>query len=103
MRAFIRVRIAAGDTKSEIKARLVAEFGEAVLAAPRTRGFGLLAWVLPFVGLLGTGAAIGLVAWRWTRAGQAEAVPAGTSRNGRVRLDPALEQRLDKELARFDG
>jgi cytochrome c-type biogenesis protein CcmH/NrfF len=103
MRAFIRGRIAAGDSKSEIKARLVAEFGEPVLAAPRTRGFGLLAWVLPFVGLLGTGAAIGLVAWRWTRAGQAAAVPAGASRNGRVRLDPALERRLDKELARFDG
>jgi cytochrome c-type biogenesis protein CcmH/NrfF len=103
MRAFIRGRIAAGDTKSEIRARLVAEFGEAVLAAPRTRGFGLLAWVLPFVALLGAGAAIGLVAWRWTRAGQAEVVPARTSRNGQVRLDRGLEQRLDEELARFDG
>jgi cytochrome c-type biogenesis protein CcmH len=58
MRVFIRGRIAAGDSKSEIKARLVAEFGEAVLAAPRTRGFGLLAWVLPFVALLGAGVAI---------------------------------------------
>jgi cytochrome c-type biogenesis protein CcmH len=103
MRVFIRGRIAAGDTKSEIKARLVAEFGEAVLAAPRTRGFGLLAWVLPFVALLGSGAAVGLVALRWRRAGQAEAVSAGTSRNRRVRLDPALERRLDEELARFDG
>jgi cytochrome c-type biogenesis protein CcmH/NrfF len=103
MRAFIRRRVAAGDTKSEIKTRLVVEFGEAVLAAPRTRGFGLLAWVLPFVALLGAGAAIGLVAWRWTHAGQAEAVPAGTSRNGQVRLDPGVEHRLDEELARFDG
>jgi cytochrome c-type biogenesis protein CcmH len=103
MRVFIRGRIAAGDTKSEIKARLVAEFGDAVLAAPRTRGFGLLAWVLPFVAPLGAGAAIGLVARRWTRAGQAEVVSAGTLRNGRVRLDPALERRLDEELARFDG
>jgi cytochrome c-type biogenesis protein CcmH len=103
MRVFIRGRIAAGDTKSEIKARLVAEFGEAVLAAPRTRGFGLFAWVFPFVALLGAGAAIGLVAWSWMRAGQAEVVPAGTSRNGQVRLDPGVEHRLDEELARFDG
>jgi hypothetical protein len=59
--------------------------------------------VLPFVALLGSGAAVGLVALRWRRAGQAEAVSAGTSRNRRVRLDPALERRLDEELARFDG
>jgi hypothetical protein len=57
--------------------------------------------VLPIVALLGAGAAIGLVARTWTRAGQAEVVPAETSRNGRVRFDPALERRLDEELARF--
>src|SRR5262249_11527228 len=71
MRSFIRQRIAAGDTKSEIKARLVAQFGAGVLAAPQTSGFGLLAWLLPFLGLLGAGISIGLVTWRWTRAGQA--------------------------------
>lgn len=37
MRAFIRRRIAAGDTKSAIKAKLVAQFGESVLAAPPAR------------------------------------------------------------------
>ncbi len=47
MRAFIRARIAAGDTKSEIKAELVDEFGEEVLAAPPARGFNVLAWALP--------------------------------------------------------
>jgi cytochrome c-type biogenesis protein CcmH/NrfF len=51
MRAFIRSRIAAGDTKSEIKAKLVADFGEGVLAAPPKSGFNLLAWVLPLAGL----------------------------------------------------
>ena len=34
MKAFIRERIAAGDTKSEIKAALVDQFGPAVLAEP---------------------------------------------------------------------
>jgi cytochrome c-type biogenesis protein CcmH len=52
MRVFIRSRIAAGDSKSEIKDRLVAQFGEAVLAAPRHRGFGLLAWFAPVAALL---------------------------------------------------
>jgi cytochrome c-type biogenesis protein CcmH len=44
MRAFIRARIAAGDTKSEIKDKLVDQFGESVLAAPPKSGFNLLAW-----------------------------------------------------------
>ena len=50
IRQFISARIAAGDTKSEIKRKLVAQFGPAVLAEPSKHGFNLLAWVLPFVG-----------------------------------------------------
>jgi cytochrome c-type biogenesis protein CcmH/NrfF len=104
MRVFIRRRIAAGDTKSKIESRLVAEFGEGVLAAPQTHGFGLLAWVLPFVGLVGAGGAGAVVAWGWRRGDKAtDAVPAEPSENGRVQVDPALERRLDRELARFDG
>ena len=99
MRVFIRARIDAGDTKSEIKATLVADFGEAVLAAPRTHGFGLLAWILPLAALVGFGAAIGVVAWRWTRAGRER---AGPTNDRQLELDPAIERRLEDELARFD-
>ena len=67
IRAFIQTRIKAGDTKSEIKHRLVSEFGEAVLAAPPAHGFNLLVWLLPFLGLAGSGAVIAVVARRWTR------------------------------------
>jgi cytochrome c-type biogenesis protein CcmH len=67
MKEFIRERIAAGDTKSEIRARLVAQFGKGVLAAPETKGFDLLAWVLPIAGLAAGAAVLTLLAWRWTR------------------------------------
>jgi len=67
MKAFIRERIAAGDSKSEIKSRLVAQFGKGVLAAPERKGFDLLAWVLPVAGLLAAAAAVTLLLWRWTR------------------------------------
>jgi len=43
-------RIAAGDTDCQIKDRLVAQYGESILASPPHRGFGLLAWWLPIVG-----------------------------------------------------
>lgn len=67
MKAFVRQRIAAGDTKSEIKGQLVAQFGKGVLAAPEKNGFDLLAWVLPIAGLLAGAAVLTVLAWRWTR------------------------------------
>ncbi len=72
MKAFIRERIAAGDSKSEIKSRLVAQFGKGVLAAPEREGFDLLAWVLPVAGLLAAAAAVTLLLWRWTRRPEEE-------------------------------
>jgi cytochrome c-type biogenesis protein CcmH len=102
MRTFIRERIAAGDTKNEIKTRLVAEFGEGVLAAPPAHGFGLVAWLLPIVGLLGGGAFVAAVAWQWRRATDRDAAPAEPSTTGSGPLDPTLERRLEQELARFD-
>jgi cytochrome c-type biogenesis protein CcmH len=102
MRSFIRARIAAGDTKSEIKSKLVDQFGESVLAAPPKQGFNLLAWLLPFAGLGLGGAALALLARRWSRALK-DAFPADPSGNGRGPLDPELERRVDEELARFDA
>ena len=97
MKAYIRARIAAGDTKSEIKAQLVDQFGTAVLAVPPRRGFDLVAWALPLAGL-GLGVVgVGALAWRWSRV-------RGAPPPGEVgaQLDPVLERRLDDELERFD-
>jgi cytochrome c-type biogenesis protein CcmH len=88
-------RIAAGDTKSEIEDRLVANYGDAILAAPPHHGFGLVAWWLPIVGIVLAAAVVGFGAWRWSRA--REPAPRAAP------LDPALEQRLDDELRRFEA
>jgi len=102
MRAFIRARIAAGDTKSEIKAKLVDQFGESVLAAPPRSGFNLLAWALPLAGIAVAAGVVGVLAYRWTRS-RREEIRRDASANGRLRLDPELERRVDEELARFDA
>ncbi|HYK06564.1 MAG TPA: cytochrome c-type biogenesis protein CcmH [Gaiellaceae bacterium] len=100
MKAFIRARIAAGDTKSEIKASLVDQFGPAVLAVPPKRGFELVAWLLPLAGLALGAAVVGLLAWRWSHARGDEDEPPV---DGDEPLDPALERRLDDELARYES
>ena len=94
--AFISARIAAGDSKSQIKDRLVAEYGQQILAAPPKKGFNLLAWALPIVLLLGGGLVVGLLAWRWSHSRE-PGPPAATTQ-----LSPALERRVDEELARYD-
>ena len=102
MEAFIARRIAAGDTKSEIKAKLVDDFGPQVLAAPPRSGFNWLAWLLPLAGL-GLGAAgVGVAAWRWSRSRERPVEPPLEARNGRRSIDPELERRLEEELARFE-
>jgi cytochrome c-type biogenesis protein CcmH len=104
MRADIRERIAAGQTKSEIKAALVEQFGEAVLAAPPRSGFNWLAWLLPLGGIAVAAVAVTLLARRWLRSRPATAAAAGgPSANGVPPLDPELERRVDEELARFDA
>jgi cytochrome c-type biogenesis protein CcmH len=99
IKAEIRARIAAGDTRSEIKGRLVDEWGKRILAAPPRKGFDLLAWVLPIVGVLGGAVVIGALAWRWSRAREPAAKWTLTTRP----LGPEEERRLDEELRRFDG
>jgi cytochrome c-type biogenesis protein CcmH/NrfF len=94
---YLRARIAAGDSKSAIEAKLVAQFGPAILAAPPHKGFGLLAWWLPPAGLAAAALLVAAAAWRWSRAREPNRSdpPAGEL------LDPELERRLDEELTRL--
>jgi cytochrome c-type biogenesis protein CcmH len=92
--AVISARIAAGDSKQEIKDLLVAQYGTKILAAPPKKGFNLLAWLLPMFLLLGGAIVLGLLAWRWSHTRE-PGPPA-------AQLSPALERRVDEELARYD-
>jgi len=95
MKAFIRTRIAAGDSEQEIKDALVAQFGPGVLAQPPGGGFGLLAWLIPLVAGVGAFVVVALLVRGWSRR---RGEPSADEP-----LDPGLERRVDEELARFDG
>jgi len=102
IRRFVCERAAAGDSKGEIKDKLVADFGPGVLASPPKEGFDLLAWLLPVLGVVLGAATIAVLVVRWSRRGEPEPGPDEPSSNGRAELDPALEKRLEDELARFE-
>jgi cytochrome c-type biogenesis protein CcmH len=95
MKAYIRQRIAAGDTEVEIKDALVDEFGPEVLATPPKSGFGLLAWLLPLVALAAGAIAVALLIRSWSR----RRAPPAPERP----LDPELDRRVDEELARYES
>jgi cytochrome c-type biogenesis protein CcmH/NrfF len=88
------VQESSGRPRAEVEAELVARYGESVLGAPRARGFGLTAYVIP-VAVVAVGA--GVLAWflrRQTRTSK----PAGAA-PPTAALDPELERLLDEKLA----
>jgi cytochrome c-type biogenesis protein CcmH len=96
MKAFIRARIAAGDSEQEIKDALVSQFGRKVLAKPPDGGFGLLAWLLPLTAVVAGAVVVGVLIGSWSRR---RGPPAADDDH----LDPQLERLVDEELARFDS
>jgi cytochrome c-type biogenesis protein CcmH/NrfF len=98
IKGFIAKKIAACWTAKQIETALVANYGQQILAAPSHKGFDLLAWWLPIVGVLAGALALAFGVWRWSRRRDPEepADPAGSG------LDAEDEQRLDEVLARFE-
>jgi cytochrome c-type biogenesis protein CcmH len=92
-RALIQRLIARGKSKEEIKAVLVSEFGDRVLATPDDSGFDLAAWLVPALAILAAGGAAGLAVSRWRRARRtAAAEPAAAAQSAR----------LDADIERYD-
>jgi cytochrome c-type biogenesis protein CcmH/NrfF len=99
-RELIRRLIARGETKAEIKAKLVDTYGQNVLAEPSDSGIGLAAWWIPVV-LAPLGLLVALLAARrWRRRNAAAAAAPGAAVPGP--LAEADARRLDAELSAFD-
>jgi cytochrome c-type biogenesis protein CcmH len=91
-RQFIRDEIAKGKTKDEIKAALVAEYGDQVLADPGTGGFNATLWLVPIVVALGALATIFFAVRTWRRRAPAaeQELPPPLSAEDARRLDTEL-------------
>jgi cytochrome c-type biogenesis protein CcmH len=93
-RAFIQRLIRRCRSKGQIKRALVAQFGERVLAKPEDKGFDLVAYLVPALGVLLAMAGIAMAAVRWRRrprsAEPGPGAPGGPS------------ERLESDMERYD-
>lgn len=84
MREIISQRLAAGDSKDQIKAYFVQQYGDVVLGAPANEGFNRIVWLLPvLLAVLGLGwLAYFVRAWLRRRPTPARAAVAGKNGSG---------------------
>ncbi len=96
MRAIIREKLAAGESRQDILDFFVNRYGEDVLAAPPKSGFNLVAWVMPGVGILAGGAVL-LLTLRAMRRRQEAADITPMDSSPSEGLEPYLS-RVDEEI-----
>jgi len=99
MRAELQALVDQGMTGEAIIARYVEEHGEQILISPEAKGFNLVAWLAPLVGLLVATLSLSLLLRRWTRQQGPEPKPAVVTGPGAE--DPYLD-RLDERLREME-
>jgi cytochrome c-type biogenesis protein CcmH/NrfF len=100
LRMWLIVQEASGRTKADVERELVERYGESILGAPRAKGVGLTAYLLPVAASVAGG---GLLAWflrRQTRERAAQTAAAAAAAPSGAPLDPELERLVDEELSR---
>ena len=97
-KAFVEGLVKEGQSKDEIKEALVDQYGDAVLAEPKSSGFSLSAYVVPIVAFAVAAILLALAVWKWRRA-------AGSSQDRHPEVEGPSDEdsrRLDDDLARYD-
>jgi cytochrome c-type biogenesis protein CcmH len=91
IRSHLQTWCSGGWTSSQVKNRLIAQFGIAILASPPKSGFDLLAWVIPGAALAAGVAVATALTLRWRgRRGPPPPPP---------HIDAAIAARIDSDLA----
>ncbi|MBZ0170036.1 MAG: cytochrome c-type biogenesis protein CcmH [Kofleriaceae bacterium] len=96
MREVIHEKLKNGESPDQIRNYFVSRYGEWILLSPMRQGFNWVAWLLPFVAILGGGVVITLTIRRSIGRGHApNAKQPGPS-------DPRYTSRLESELKEWE-
>ena len=96
MRAEIHAAVEGGKTAEAIVASYVARYGEKILVSPPVKGFNLVAWLGPGLGIVAATLVIVVLLRRWRRGG------AAASREAAPMPSDVDAQRLARALREFD-
>ncbi len=96
MREVVHEKLQNGESPDQIRNYFVSRYGEWILLAPTRQGFNWVAWLLPFVAIVGGGGIIVLTIRRSIRRGHKGNVePSGST-------DPRYTSQLDEELKEWE-
>ncbi|MFO0663825.1 MAG: cytochrome c-type biogenesis CcmF C-terminal domain-containing protein [Polyangiaceae bacterium] len=102
----IRAKIAQGVSRETILNEYAAEFGTAALSVPPNQGATRAIYMLPLVAVVGAGAGLGFMLFRWRKndKNRAPKVAQASSGDGQtVKKQDDYDARLDEELKDLDG
>jgi cytochrome c-type biogenesis protein CcmH len=91
MRGELMAAVNRGDSDSLVEQSFVQKYGPTVLAAPTTKGFDRVAYIVPFIALIVGFGLIALLVRAWKNR-PAPAIAGGLRPAGRAELDPFREQ-----------
>jgi cytochrome c-type biogenesis protein CcmH len=98
-RGLVREYVSEGLTVKQIEDRMVAQYGEAVLAKPPKHGFSLLVYIVPPVVVIGGIALLLYTVPRWRRRTAARRLE--DPETGEPEISERESDRLDRELERL--
>ena len=105
MKREIAEQLSEGRTPEEIRAYFVEQYGPVVLGEPPRRGVNWLAWVLPFIILLGAGTFVAMRLRTWTQSAEVTVParpPTSGSENAEDAAEDAYESRVDQDLSDWE-
>ncbi|MDP2660627.1 MAG: cytochrome c-type biogenesis protein CcmH [Dehalococcoidia bacterium] len=97
MVALISQKVKQGQTKDEIIAYFVGQYGEKALAAPTKEGFNLTAWIMPFLAVAAGGALVYVVLRSWM---DSHRLQVETEQETQVDVG-SYGDRIDRELEQY--
>ena len=106
IRKTIKTSLADDTSEDAIVTNFVEQYGAQILPEPPRKGFGWMAWVMPFLALLLGGGGVSYVLWQWKwkpQAAQATEMPdenQQTTVSPGQNIEPAL---VEKYRAQIEG
>lgn len=102
MRDAISRLIREGKTKEEILEYFAAQYGENILTAPPKRGFNLVAYLGPFVGLVVGALVATMVVRRWSADSRSGSATGQKAPALQAPLDETTKRRIEDELSNLE-